>query len=231
MQGIIVDDDSTIQLLLKEYCSIHPEFEIIKIFNNAVEALKYLQNENVDFMFLDIHMPYITGIELLESLKNPPKIIMVTSDPNFAIDAFQHAAIIDYLLKPLSYSRFLLTLEKLKSLKKENNTSAKATEKNSLFVSSNGKMIKILFKEITYIQANGDYVDIYTLNKRHIIHSTFKKIKVKLPGSIFFQVHRSYIVNIDRFSEIEDNCIIIERKVIPISKTYRTGLYQKLNML
>lgn len=231
MRGIIVDDDSTIQLLLKEYCSLSPELEILEIFDNGIDALKYIQNNKLDFIFLDIHLPSINGMDLAKSLKNPPHIIIITFDVDHALEAFQHATIIDYLIKPLSYSRFLVTLEKLKSLEKAEEFISQPQEKDSIFVSGNGKINKILFENITYIQANSDYIDIYANNKRYVAHSTFKNLKLKLPETLFCQVHRSYIVNMNKFFQIEGNCIIIDKKVIPISKSYKDEFFKKINLL
>lgn len=231
MKGIIIDDDSTIRVLLKEYCLIQKNIEIINDFDNSVEALNFLSKNNVDVVFLDIHMPMLSGIEIVNSLVHPPKIVMVTSDSDFAIDAFKFPFIIDYLLKPLSYSRFLLAIQKLQNEFDKHATNIHSKEERSLFVNSNGRTVKLDFVDIDFVEANSDYVNIYTENKRYIVNSTLKNILSKLPSVDFIQVHRSYIVNVTKIVEIEDNTLVIGKKLIPVSKSNKANLLNKLNVL
>jgi two-component system response regulator LytT len=229
MNGIIIDDDSTIRILLREYCKLHENINILEEFGNGIEAFNYLKTNKVDLVFLDIHMPILTGVDLVKSLTNIPNIIMVTSDPDFALDAFQYTNIIDYLLKPLTYSRFSLAIQKITSI--QNTVLKDNKSKESLFVISQGRNIKLMFDDIEFIEANSDYVNIKVESKKHIVNSTLKNIKQKLPEINFIQVHRSFIVNINKVSELEDNTLIIGKSLVPVSKSYRNDVLSKLNFL
>ena len=233
MKCIIVDDEKLAREIIKTLCKEFNNLDIIDDFSNAIQAIKFLNENVVDLIFLDIHMPDFSGLDFIKSLKNPPKIILTTSDPNFAIQAFEYEFIIDYLLKPIELSRFKKAVLKAEK-KKINTVSTKLETKdvsNDFYVNINRRLIKIDLPSIYLVEAKGDYIQIKTEDKNYIVHSTLKKIEEKLPESLFLKVHRSYIINIKKIIDIEDNSVLIKKDVIPISRSKRPELMQRLDLL
>jgi two-component system response regulator LytT len=178
-------------------------------------------------------MPDFNGLDFIKSLKNPPKIILTTSDPKFAIEAFEYDFIVDYLLKPIELSRFQKAIVKSENKKIEitpSNSEVKDIS-NDFYVNIDRRLIKIDLPSIYLIEAKGDYIHIKTDNKNYIVHSTLKKIEEKLPDSLFLKIHRSYIINIKKIIDIEDNSVLIEKDVIPVSRSKRPELMKRLDLL
>lgn len=237
MNCIIVDDETLARTITSQMVSNHTEIKVVEEFSNAIQAMKYLNQNPIDLIFLDIHMPDFTGFDLIQTVKNPPKIILVTSDKNFAIDAFEYDCIVDYIVKPITRERFDKAIQKLKSsLKVENHLLDSGIEKNQtktedFFINIDRKLIKIEFPSINLIEAKGDYITIKTNTKNYTVHSTLKKIEEKLPCDIFIKVHRSYIINIKKIIDIEENSVLIGKEVIPVSRSNKPELMNRLNLL
>ncbi|WP_422858835.1 LytR/AlgR family response regulator transcription factor [Flagellimonas sp. S174] len=233
MRSIIVDDEASARAIVKELCKTIPEMEVRAEFPNAVEALKFLKDNQVDLIFLDIHMPKLTGIDFIETLQNPPKIVLTTSDKDFAIEAYEYPFIVDYLVKPISPERFQKCAVKLNSAFNggASNLLKEEDVEDDLYINIDRRLIKLKFSDILLIEAKGDYIEIQTLGKRYRVHSTLKKIKDKLPESRFLQIHRSFIINFTQIIDIQDNSVLIEKSVIPISRSNRPELMQRLNLL
>ncbi|WP_348667173.1 LytTR family DNA-binding domain-containing protein [uncultured Polaribacter sp.] len=235
MKCIIIDDEKMARVILKTLCNEIQSLEVLEDFPNAIEAIKYLNKNRVDLIFLDIHMPNFNGLDFIRSLKDPPKIILITSDPNFAIEAFEYDFIVDYLLKPLQLDRFKKAIEKAKTknltlASKETSTSINEIE-NDFYISIDRRLIKIDLPSIYLIEAKGDYIKIKTENKDYIVHSTLKKIEEKLPDSLFLKIHRSFIINLKKIIDIEDNSVLIKKDVIPVSRSKRPELMKRLDLL
>ena len=235
MKCIIIDDEKMARVILNTLCNEIQSLEVLEDFPNAIEAIKYLNKNRVDLIFLDIHMPNFNGLDFIRSLKDPPKIILITSDPNFAIEAFEYDFIVDYLLKPLQFDRFKKAIEKakIKNLtlaSNETNTSTNEIE-NDFYISIDRRLIKIDLPSIYLIEAKGDYIKIKTENKDYIVHSTLKKIEEKLPDSLFLKIHRSFIINLKKIIDIEDNSVLIKKDVIPVSRSKRPELMKRLDLL
>jgi two-component system response regulator LytT len=233
MKCIIVDDEKLARVIIGTLCKEFNNLEILNEFSSAIEALKFLNKNEVDLIFLDIHMPDFNGLDFIKSLKNPPKIILTTSDPKFAIEAFEYDFIVDYLLKPIELSRFQKAIVKSENKKIEttpSNSEVKDTS-NDFYVNIDRRLIKIDLPSIYLIEAKGDYIHIKTDNKNYIVHSTLKKIEEKLPDSLFLKIHRSYIINIKKIIDIEDNSVLIEKDVIPVSRSKRPELMKRLDLL
>lgn len=242
MKSIIVDDENTARAIVKELCNSSGHIEVVGQFPNAVEALKYLNQNEVDLIFLDIHMPMLTGFDFIATLKNPPFIVLTTSDTNFAVEAYQYPFIVDYLVKPVTMERFQTTLMKLKHAGKailvgngettlESEPPKESFGDDHLYINIDRRLIKLKYMDILFIEAKGDYFEIKTLDGQYRVHSTLKKIKEKLPESVFLQIHRSYIINFSKIIDIQDNSVLIERSVIPISRSNRPRLMKRLNLL
>lgn len=235
MKCIIIDDEKMARVILNTLCNEIQSLEVLEDFPNAIEAIKYLNKNRVDLIFLDIHMPNFNGLDFIRSLKDPPKIILITSDPNFAIEAFEYDFIVDYLLKPLQLDRFKKAIEKAKTknltlASKETSTSINEIE-NDFYISIDRRLIKIDLPSIYLIEAKGDYIKIKTENKDYIVHSTLKKIEEKLPDSLFLKIHRSFIINLKKIIDIEDNSVLIKKDVIPVSRSKRPELMKRLDLL
>ncbi len=238
---IIVDDETAARTIVSHLCSQVDDLKVIDEFPNALQAMKFLNKNDIDLIFLDIHMPDFTGFDFIETLKNPPKIVLTTSDRNFAIEAFEYDCIVDYLVKPITLPRFMKAMTKVQNFKatttstKQSIPVAKATSEAStekeMYVNIDRRLIKIEFDKIFLIEAKGDYILIKTENKNYTVHSTLKKIEEKLPDALFLKVHRSYIINIKKIVDIEDNSVLIARDVIPISRSNRPELMKRLNLL
>ncbi|WP_298952538.1 LytTR family DNA-binding domain-containing protein [uncultured Nonlabens sp.] len=238
MNCIIIDDEAAARTIVAHLCSQVDNLDVIEEFPNAISAMKFLNRNDIDLIFLDLHMPDFSGFDFIETLKNPPKIVLTTSDKNFAIEAFGYDCIVDYLLKPITFTRFLKSVQKAQKEKvtppvapapilKETTT---LVEKE-LYVNIDRRLVKILFEDIYLIEAKGDYILIKTEKKNYTVHSTLKKIVEKLPDALFLKVHRSYIINFKKIIDIEDNSVLIAKNVIPISRSNRPELMRRLNLL
>ncbi len=237
MNCIIIDDEETARTILVQLCSQFENLNIQAEFPNAIQAIKYLNQNSVDLIFLDIHMPDFTGFDFIQTLKNPPKIILTTSDPKFAIEAFEYNCIVDYLVKPIELPRFEKAIAKAESMslrKAEDDASSEkvdALPENDLYVNIDRRLIKIDIPTIYLIEAKGDYINIKTESQNYTVHSTLKKIEEKLPTDIFLKVHRSYVINVKKIVDIEDNSVLIKKDVIPVSRSNRPELMNRLNLL
>ncbi len=236
MNCIIIDDEAAARAIVAQLCSQLPEMDVIDEFSNAIEAIKFLNQHTVDLVFLDIHMPGFSGFDFVQTLKNPPKIVLITSDTNFAIAAYEYEAIVDYLVKPLTFERFEKSIQKVKNslahrVIGENKEVATSPVGQELYINIDRRLIKLNYNEIQLIEAKGDYIDVKTETKTYRVHNTLKKIKEKLPEQLFLQIHRSFIINFTKIIDIEDNSVLIEKNVIPISRSNRPELMRRLNLL
>lgn len=235
MNCIIVDDEAAARAIMGQLCSTVPDLHVIEEFSTAIEAIKFLNQQQIDLVFLDIHMPGFTGIDFVQTLKEPPHIVMTTSDREYAIEAYEYEAIVDYLVKPITPERFEKCIQKVRNSLNKQKVSDENSEKSALgedlYINIDRRLIKLKFDEILIIEAKGDYIDIKTEKEDYRVHTTLKKIKEKLPQEQFLQIHRSYIINFTKIIDIEDNSVLIEKNVIPISRSNRPELMRRLNLL
>ena len=234
MNCIIIDDEKMARVIIRTLCNEVKILNLVEEFSGAISAMKYLHENQVDLIFLDIHMPNFSGLDFIKTLKDPPKIIFTTSDPKFAIEAFEYDFIVDYLLKPVELPRFEKAIKKAQKLQlAQNNVAAKkeVSIKNDFYVNIDRRLIKIDLPSIYLIEAKGDYINIKTEGKNYVVHSTLKKIEEKLPDSLFLKVHRSYIINVKKIIDIEDNSVLIKKDVVPVSRSNRPELMKRLDLL
>ncbi|WP_425076755.1 LytR/AlgR family response regulator transcription factor [Psychroserpens sp. S379A] len=235
MNCIIIDDEAAARAIIGQLCTNVEGLHVIEEFPNAIQAIKYLNQNEVDLIFLDIHMPDFTGFDFIETIKNPPKIILTTSDSKFAIQAFEYDCIVDYLVKPITPERFQKAIKKAKSktVSQPSSQSEKveSSSGNDLYVNIDRRLIKIDIPSIYLVEAKGDYIHVKTETQNYTVHSTLKKIEEKLPKDLFLKVHRSYIINVDKIIDIEDNSVLIKKDVIPVSRSNRPELMKRLNLL
>ncbi len=236
MNCIIIDDEAAARAIIAQLCSEVPDLDIIEQFDNAIDGIKFLNQQSIDVIFLDIHMPGFTGIDFVETLKNPPKIVMTTSDTEFAIASYEYEAIVDYLVKPITRERFQKCIQKVQnSLTAQPTQAANGESGNTvgedLYINIDRRLIKLKYDEILLIEAKGDYINIKTETQEYLVHTTLKKIHSKLPEELFLQIHRSYIINFSKIIDIEDNSVLIAKNVVPISRSNRPELMRRLNLL
>ncbi len=236
MNCIIIDDEAAARAIVNQLCSKVSDLDVIEEFDNAIEAIKFLNHQDIDVVFLDIHMPGFSGVDFVQTLKNPPKIVMTTSDTEFAIAAYEYEAIVDYLVKPITTERFEKCLQKIKNSftqrpKNKTGEVSSSGANEDLYINIDRRLIKLKLNEIMVVEAKGDYIEIKTEKEDYRVHTTLKKIKEKLPEKLFLQIHRSYIINFTKIIDIEDNSVLIEKNVIPISRSNRPELMRRLNLL
>ena len=232
INAIIVDDEPLALDVLETYIDRIPSLNLVRRCNNAVEAFDALNSEKVDLMFLDIQMPQLTGIDFLKTLKNPPLVIFTTAYPNYALDGYE-LNVTDYLLKPISFERFMMAVNKVTELLQKDKGNAEVDEKEKakdyIFVKSDKKLIKVKYDDIFYIEGLKDYVIIRMKDSRVITLQTMKSLEAKMPNKQFKRIHRSYIVSLDKIEAVVGNMIEINKKHLPIGKNYREQLLKMVN--
>ncbi|NNE76279.1 MAG: response regulator transcription factor [Pricia sp.] len=235
MNCIVIDDEETARTIIEHLAENNPIVEIKASFSNAIDAIKYLNEHTVDLAFLDIHMPDFTGFDFIRTIKNCPKIILTTSDKNFALEAFEYDSIIDYFVKPVTQERFDKGVEKAISSQHSAATTFDSPvpdeSVNDLYINIDRRLIKIDIPSIKIVEAKGDYILLKTDTENYTVHSTLKKIADKLPQSVFLKVHRSFVINTKKIIDIEDNSVLIGKDVIPVSRSNRAELMRRLNLL
>ena len=220
LKCIIVDDEPLARSFLERYCQKQGNLEVVGSFPDSEGALTYLSSNEIDVLFLDVEMPGATGFDLLDKLLYMPKVILTTSKIDYAFNAFQYN-VADYLKKPISYNRFQESITKITD--SLNNTTVE-TNKDDIFIKADGKFIRLSYQDILYIESMGDYVKYFTMAKHYLTHSTLKAVEEKMNPNQFMKVHRSYIVNMSKIKDIQDNSIVIDSKVIPISKSLKSDV-------
>ncbi len=224
---IIVDDEPLSLSFLERYCEKQGNLEVTGSFADAETAFDYLKCNEIDILFLDVEMPGITGFELLDKLLYMPKVILTTSKTEYAFDAFQYH-VTDYLKKPFPFNRFQ---ESVKKVTESLNSTTVETTADDIFIKAEGKFIRLNYQDILYIESMGDYVKYFTSSKNYLTHSTLKAVEEKMNPQQFMKVHRSYIVNLRKIKDIQDHSLLIESKVIPISKSLKPVVMDRLNVV
>lgn len=228
-QCLIVDDEPIAQQILEKYITQIDALHLVDKCSNAFEALNVLHREKIDILFLDIKMPSLSGLDMLKTLQNPPKVILTTAFSEFGVESYEYG-IIDYLLKPIPFERFLKAVNKIllpkntlltKELTDENPTS----DPTFIFFKADKKMHKYYFADILFIEGCGNYVKIHTQNdKPLLVLDKLTELKDKLPQKEFLRVHKSFIINVSHINKIKGNMLTIKDKAVPISATFKQYL-------
>jgi len=231
MRAIIVDDEPdgirTLNKMLAINCK---EVEVVAVCTNANEAKQKIKELTPELIFLDIQMPKISGLDFFRSLKQAPPVIFTTAFPQYALDGFELNAL-DYLVKPVSFERFLKAALKAKEyyeVRQKNLAEAGAQRNDYFFIKADNKLVKLFFDDILYAEALQNYVAIHTVSKKYITYLTFRSIEDYLPSDRFIKTHKSYIVSASRIDNIEGNDIRIGEHHIPISRSTREEVMEKL---
>lgn len=228
MKYIIIDDDDASRKIILQLAKQVENLEIIDAYSNPVDALKVLEKGGVDLVFLDIEMPEMTGMEMLNSVNMPPTIL-TTTHKEYAVDAFKYN-VIDYLVKPIGLPRFIKAMGKARKEFAGPSNHA-SINKEYFFIKKHSVFNKVALKDILWIEALGDYIKVHASDAQHVVHLSLKAIEDKLPNDKFLRVHRSYIVNIDNVGMVEDTTIYINNNPIPIGALYRENFIKVLNLL
>ncbi len=225
---VIIDDEPIARKGLKEYINDVDFLQLAGEFENPMKAMDLLMVQQVDLIFLDIQMPKITGLEFLRSLANPPAVIFTTAYPQYAVDGFELNAV-DYLLKPFSFERFWKAVLKVKLLQESGKTAVQANAaRDYFFIKSDSKLVKIHYHDILFVEALQNYVAIHTVDKKLITYLTFKSVEEHLPADQFLKIHKSYIISLARVDSIEGNEVRIGQHSLPISRTSKDEVMEKL---
>lgn len=240
MKCLAIDDEPLALNVIEEFCSKIEYLELVKKCENAIDAIQVINKHPVDLIFLDIHMPHVSGLEFIKTLPNPPLVIFTTAYSEYALQGYELSAI-DYLLKPIPFERFLKAVNKayeiynLRSVSNQSKTDVtdhKESTDNAadfMLIKVEYSTVRVNYADIIYIEGLKDYVKIYTTGKMRMTKSTLKNLEAKLPESLFIRVHKSYIVSYSHINKVENNRIVISEKRIPIGDQYKERFYQFIN--
>ncbi|AWV98079.1 LytR/AlgR family response regulator transcription factor [Arcticibacterium luteifluviistationis] len=225
---IIVEDEPLARKLMEEYVRTTPSLELLKSFGNPLQALEFLREEEVDLLFSDIQMKEITGLTLLKLLQKKPMVVLTTAYSEYAIEGFD-LDVTDYLLKPITFERFLKAVEKVTQRFKDKQPVIKVVESKGavpsanefIFIKDGTKLLKIRLKDILYIQSLKDYVKVKTADKQIVSLQTMKSLEGSLPSNMFIRIHNSTIIAFDAIEEIERDKVKILDQYFPISDSYK----------
>jgi len=227
MNCIIIEDEIPAQKILKNYISKVPNLTLVDTFKAAIEANSFLNTNSVDVVFLDINLPDISGIDFIKTIKNPPAIIMTTAYPDYAVSSFELETIVDYLVKPFSFDRFLKAINKLKSKRESND---EVSENEILFLNVDKTHHKIILNDLLFLESDRNYITVVTKTQKLSYIDALKNWKAKLLEDQFVQVHKSFIVNIKYVDKIAGNEIYVQSHRIPIGRTYKQQLLRHLQI-
>ena len=227
---VVVDDEPLAVQLISEYVNKTPELELAATFSNPLDALKWLQNNSADLLFLDVQMNELTGVQLMKILGGNIHVILVTAYPEYAVDGFEYNAL-DYLLKPVSFDRFLVAIRKYHAVhqKTASIASPRTDEESHLFVKTEYKILRIPYDDILYLQGLRDYVAIHTKEKKILTLQSLRSFEDTLPTERFVRIHRSYIISLKQINYVERNRVYLGKTPLPISDSYRESFSKAIH--
>ncbi|KRB59844.1 LytTR family DNA-binding domain-containing protein [Flavobacterium sp. Root186] len=223
---IIVDDEPAAHYVLANYIKQNPQLELVFQGYNGIEAMDYLRENKVDLMFLDINMPEISGMELLKIIPNHPKTILTTAYSEFALESYDYG-VIDYLLKPIYFPRFLKAVDRFFSTENIKTKEEEAVV-NKVSVKVDGYFIDIELDQLLYAQSFGNYVKLHTAKRTYLASITTTELEKCLPEKNFIRIHKSYIVSLDKIDTTEKDFVIIKNEKLPVGITYKRELTDRL---
>lgn len=232
---LAVDDEPPALTILQQYIAAVPGLELSGTCNNAVEAMEFLQQQRIDLIFLDIQMPQLPGTDFIRTLKSPPKVIFTTAYRKFAVEGFELNAV-DYLLKPISFERFVKAVNKVMdtrltpvsdAIESENK---KVPSESYVYFRSDRKMVKVPLEDILYVESLKDYIKVVTPTKSIITKQSISSLEETLPKENFMRIHRSFIVSINKIESYSSESIEIAKKEFPISRMYKHEVEKILNL-
>lgn len=233
MNCIIIEDEKPAQMLLEEFISKIPSLKLLGVYSTALEAQASLSNGAVDLLFLDINLPLISGIDLLQGLSNPPLVIITTAYSEYAIEGF-NLDVLDYLLKPYAFSRFVKATNKALKLSKDNSLSVNkpvlAEDKvgdESVILNIDKTLHRVKVSNIIFISSDKDYVEIQTVEGKFVLVGSLRNWEEKLEEFCFSRIHKSYVVNLDFVKKVSGNQVSIGDQLLPVGRTYKGQFMEK----
>ncbi|AXT55155.1 DNA-binding response regulator [Aquimarina sp. AD1] len=228
MNCIIVEDQLPAQRILKKYIEDMGSLKLIGTFTDAIEAMQLMKSTKVDVIFLDIHLPKISGIDFLKTLSNPPQVILTTAFPDYALESYEFD-VVDYLLKPFSFQRFIKAVSKVENKKQQLSLDANTTEIKEVYAKIGFDHVRILIDDITYIISDTDYTEIHLQDKKLVSSETLRYWEELLPSKNFMRVHKSYIINTSKIEKFSGNQIYLSnQKTIPLGRAYKSNFTKKI---
>lgn len=226
MKCLIVDDDPLICDLLEHFCDKVEQIESVTTASSGFETINLLNSIHFDLIFLDFDLPDINGKDILNVLNPDTSVIMVTSNKDFGSESYNYQQVMDFLVKPVDFARFYKGFQKALALKEKENI----IQKSRIFVKDGSKLVKINLEEVRYLKSEGNYISIVLKDRKILTLMTLKELEPKLPN-YFQKVHRSYMVNLNKIDFIDNEGLEIEKKHIPVSKSYEKELLKKIELL
>lgn len=240
MNCIIVEDQLPAQRILKKYIQDVGGFELIGCYTDGLEAMDVLSSKNIDVMFLDIHLPKISGIDFLKSLTNPPRVIFTTAFQDYALESYEFN-VVDYLLKPFSFQRFVKAISKIRiehdiansytGTVQSSNSSEKMKENNldEIYIKSGYDLIRVKTEDIIYILTDSDYTELHLKEKKHLSSESLRYWEMVLPSKNYIRIHKSYIINTSKIVKVSGNQVFLEcNNVVPIGRAYKNEFTKHL---
>lgn len=221
MRCLIIDDEPAARDILRTYITDTEELQIVGECTNALDARSTLKENDLDLLFLDINMPRLSGIDFLKTLDHPPKVVLTTAYSEYALDGYE-LDVVDYLLKPFSFERFLKAVEKAGRNSSETNTDAEY-----ITIKADGKLYRFHFGDILFAESQGDYLTVHTTVEKITFYQTMKEFCDRLPESRFVRIHRSYLVSLLHINFVEGNLVKIADHKLPIGNSYKEDFIQK----
>ncbi len=230
---LLVDDEPLARNLIKGYLTKLENIEIVGEADNAMKAMEILRNHKVDLMFLDIQMPQVSGLDFLRSMRNPPSVIIISAYKEYALDGFD-LDVVDYLLKPVTFERFLKAVDKYYSVhvnpaNVEVTGNSTSNDEAFLYVKEGKKVVKMFLKNILFIEGLSEYVKFHTEEKRVVSKMSLTSLTEQLPPEQFLRIHKSFIVSLRHIHSFTANTIEIGEKILPIGRSYKNAVLKALN--
>ncbi|MCP9291200.1 LytR/AlgR family response regulator transcription factor [Gracilimonas sediminicola] len=221
MRCVIIDDEPAARSVLEQYIADTPELQLTESCKNALEARKVVKEKDVDLLFLDVNMPRLSGIEFLKTLNNAPRVILTTAYSEYALEGYE-LDVVDYLLKPFSFERFLKAVDKA-----WDKTEASQAADQVITIKADGKLYRVGVNDIMFAESQGDYITVHTKEKKLTFNQTLKDFYSQLPESLFSRVHKSYVVALAKIDYLEGNLIKLGNHSLPVGKAYKEAFLEK----
>ena len=230
LKCLIVDDEVLAQDVIEKYISTIPTLDLAGKCDNAIEAISFLHNNHVDLLFLDLNMPELSGLEMLKTLNNPPKVILTTAYSEYALESYEYG-VVDYLLKPIKLERFIKSVNKVVDQYNENtavNENAEMQQYQTIFIKEDQVTYQISLNDILYVEAYGNYLKVHTLDKVYVTRDTMHDMEEKLPKEMFMRIHKSFIISLPKITSSAGNRVLIDNREIPVGEMYKMGLKKRI---
>ncbi|MBO6584776.1 MAG: response regulator transcription factor [Gracilimonas sp.] len=221
MRCVIIDDEPAARSVLEQYIADTPELQLTESCKNALEARKVVKEKEVDLLFLDVNMPRLSGIEFLKTLNNAPRVILTTAYSEYALEGYE-LDVVDYLLKPFSFERFLKAVDKA-----WDKTEISQAAGQVITIKADGKLYRVGVNDIMFAESQGDYITVHTNEKKLTFNQTLKDFYSQLPESLFSRVHKSYVVSLSKIEYLEGSLIKLGNHSLPVGKAYKEAFLEK----